>query len=346
MTALNGVRQTGESDCSGRVRTLHRFGQAQRLVNTRALDRESWLALRRQGVGGSDAAAAVGLHPYRSPLELWLDKTGRQGGRGSESVDPKSPAWWGQLLEPTVADAYAQVTGRKVRRVNAILQHPEHSWMIANLDREVVGDADVQILEVKTTGPWEAKRWRNGVPQHVQLQVQHQLAVTGMQAADIAVLIGGQQLEIHRLERDEVVIERLIALERAFWSCVEADTPPQPDGSQSSADALRELYPESHTGQTLDFQEDAELGRVFAELQQVREESTALRRREDGLKQRIQAAMGEAEKAIFPTGTVTWKRSAPARRLDAKALKASHPELVAAYEQEQAGSRTFRIYDA
>jgi len=328
-----------------RSRGPERWGQAHRLVETRDLDRQAWLAIRRGGIGGSDAAAAVGLHPYRSPLELWLDKTGRQGESGSESADPKSPAWWGQLLEPTVADAYAQVTGRKVRRVNAILQHPEHSWMIANLDREVVGDPQVQILEVKTTGPWEAKRWRDGVPEHVQLQVQHQLAVTGVQAADVAVLIGGQNLEIHRIEREEVVIEQLIALEKAFWRLVEIDTPPPPDGSDSAGQALKALYPESHGEQTLDFQDDAELARVFAELQRVREESTALRRREDGLKQRIQAAMGEAEKAVFPTGTVTWKQSAPSRRIDTKALQADYPELVAHYRQEVPGSRRFTIRD-
>ncbi|MCG5539381.1 YqaJ viral recombinase family protein [Halorhodospira sp. 9622] len=331
--------------CRQRSRGPERWGQAHRLVETRDLDRQAWLAIRQGGIGGSDAAAAVGLHPYRSPLELWLDKTGRQGETGSESADPKSPAWWGQLLEPTVADAYAQVTGRKVRRVNAILQHPEHSWMIANLDREVVGDPQVQILEVKTTGPWEAKRWRDGVPEHVQLQVQHQLAVTGMQAADVAVLIGGQNLEIYRIDRDEAVIDRLIALEQAFWRLVEIDTPPPPDGSDSAGQALKALYPESQSGQTLDLQEDAELGRSFAELQRLRETIAEQRRREESLKQRIQAAMGEAEKAVFPTGTVTWKRSAPSKRVDTKALQADCPDLVAAYQQQVPGSRRFTIRD-
>ncbi|BAU58140.1 phage-related protein [Halorhodospira halochloris] len=328
-----------------RSRAPEHWGQAHRLVETRDLDRATWLSIRRGGIGASEAAAVIGMHPYSSPLEVWLDKSGRQVEQSAESVDPQNPAWWGQLLEPTVADAYAQVTGRKVRRVNAILQHPEHPWMLCNLDREVVGDPDIQILEIKTTGVMEARRWRNGVPQHVQLQVQHQLAVTGQRAADVAVLIGGQNLEIHRIERDEDVIERLIALEQAFWSCVEADTPPRPDGSESSAQALRELYQESHVGVVVDFQEDAELGRSFAQLQRVREEIAERRRREDVLKQSIQAAMGEAEKAIFPTGTVTWKQSAPSNRVDTKALEADYPELVARYKQQVPGSRRFTIRD-
>ncbi|MEN1641690.1 lambda-exonuclease family protein, partial [Pseudomonas aeruginosa] len=106
----------------------------------------------------------------------------------------------------------------KVRRINAVLQHadPELPWMLANIDREVNGADDVQILECKTAGINGARLWKEGVPEYVQLQVMHQLAVTGKQAADVAVLLGGQTLEIHRIERDEQMIARLIELERQF----------------------------------------------------------------------------------------------------------------------------------
>ena len=85
----------------------------------------------------------------------------------------------------------ATLTGNKVRRVNAVLGHPQVPWMLANIDREVVGAADVQILECKTAGINGAKLWRDGVPEYIQLQVMHQLAVTGKQAADVTVLICG-----------------------------------------------------------------------------------------------------------------------------------------------------------
>lgn len=100
---------------------------------------------------------------------------------------------WARVLDPIVAEQYALRTGNKVRRVNAILQHPTHPWMLANLDREVVGDSEVQMLECKTARINGAKLWRNGVPEYVQ--VMHQLAVTEQQAADVAVLISGQKLE-------------------------------------------------------------------------------------------------------------------------------------------------------
>lgn len=200
---------------------------ALRLIDTKELPREDWLTVRKQGIGSSDAGAAVGLNPYKSQLELWLEKTGRD--TTLPKIDPhdeESPAYWGNVLEPIVAWHYSKRTGKKVRRINAVLQHPdpELPWMLANIDREVNGADDVQILECKTAGINGARLWKEGVPEYVQLQVMYQLAVTGKQVADVAVLLGGQHLEIYRIERDEQVIARVIELERKFWHYVQTET--------------------------------------------------------------------------------------------------------------------------
>src|SRR4051812_40438536 len=126
-------------------RPTHRPRAALRLVSTRGLDREKWLAVRQQGIGSSDAAAAVGLNPYKSQLELWLEKTGQAKASGPHEDDGASPTYWGTLLEPIVAAQYTRKSGNRVRRVNAVLVHAEHPWMLANLDREVVGSFGVQI---------------------------------------------------------------------------------------------------------------------------------------------------------------------------------------------------------
>lgn len=262
--------------------TLSKPRSALRLVKTKALPREDWLAVRKRGIGSSDAAAAVGLNPYKSPLELWMEKTGRDGTLPkADPHDEESPLYWGTILEPIVAAHYSRRSGNRVRRVNAVLQHPDPqlSWMLANLDREVLGAGDVQILECKTAGINGALLWKEGVPEYVQLQVMHQLAVTGKQAADVAVLLGGQQLEIHRIERDERLIARLIRLEQQFWQYVVTDTPPPADGSASADAALRCLFPEDN-GQRLDFTRDLQLSAAFAELQAVREAIAAQEYRE------------------------------------------------------------------
>ena len=323
--------------------TLHKPRPALRLVKTNDLPREDWLEVRKQGIGSSDAAAAVGLNPYKSQLELWLEKTGRDGNL--PKVDPhdeESPMYWGNILEPIVAAHYTKRTGNRVRRINAVLQHPDPAlpWMLANIDREVTGVPDVQILECKTAGINGARLWKEGVPEYVQLQVHHQLAVTGKQAADVAVLLGGQHLEIHRIERDEVLIKNLIQLERQFWHYVESDTPPMADGSESGDLALRCLYPKD-TGSTVDFSLDCELSAIFSDLVALRSNIAEQEKLEAKLKQKLQQAMGSASGAVFETGVVTWKKAKDSVVLDLPTLLKDHPDLLQRYPLVRAGSRRF-----
>jgi len=318
---------------------------ALRLVTTKDLPRDDWLDIRKQGIGSSDAGAAVGLNPYQSALELWLLKTGRDGGL--PKIDPNdetSPMYWGTLLEPIVAAHYTRRTGHRVRRINAVLQHPDadKAWMLANIDREVIGAGDVQILECKTAGEFGARLWRHGVPEYVICQVQHQLAVTGKTAADVCVLICGQEIRIYRIDRDDALIARLIELERRFWHYVETDTPPPADGSDSAEVALRCLYPQD-SGNTLDLIHDREMSAVFADLVAIREAIASREEIEAALKQRILQRMGEASRAIFETGSVSWKRSKDGSGLDLVKLLQDQPDLSQRYALTKPGSRRFLV---
>lgn len=314
-----------------------------RLINTKKLDRQAWLAVRKQGIGSSEAAAAVGLNPFQSQLALWLQKTGCDSEMPHiDENDDTHPVYWGNLLEPVVAQHYSKRTGRKVRRINAVLQHPNEPWMLANIDREIIGSDEVQILECKTAGINGAKLWKDGVPEYVQIQVMHQLAVTGKQAADVAVLIGGQELQIHRIERNEAAIAHLIELERRFWQYVEQDIAPPADGSLSAEQALRCLFPQDN-GETADFTHDADLNGVFDDLLALRRTIQTAEKEEGRLKQRIQQEMGEAAKALFRSGSVSWKRSKDSTVLDTVKLSAEHPALLAQYQTVKSGSRRFLL---
>ena len=316
---------------------------ALKLVKTNDLNREQWLNVRKGGIGSSDAAAAVGLNPYKSQLELWMEKTGRDDNLPKvDPYDESSPMYWGTLLEPIVSAHYTRRTGNKVRRVNAVWQHPYQPWMLANLDREVMGAPDVQILECKTAGINGARLWKDGVPEYVQLQVMHQLAVTGHQAADVAVLIGGQELQVHRIERDESLISNLTELERQFWGYVERNEAPPADGSDSADLALRCLYPKDG-GQVLDLSQDLEMSAAFSDLLAVRQVLSTHTQLEAQLKQRIQQRMGEASQAIFDGGDVTWKRSKDTTVLDTASLCKEQPELVQRYSMPKPGSRRFLV---
>ena len=249
-----------------------------------------------------------------------------------------------RLLEPIVAAHYTRRTGNKVRKINAVLQHPDpdKAWMLANIDREVIGADDVQILECKTAGEFGARLWLDGPPEYVQCQVQHQLAVTGKAAADVCVLICGQEIRVYRIARDDALIAGLIALERQFWRYVETDTEPPADGSDSADTALRCLYPHDY-GQTLNLKQDRDMSTAFADLVAIREEIAHRQKVEAELKQKIQQRMGDASRALFETGSVSWKRSKDSLGLDLPKLLQAQVDVFQRYPLVVPGSRRFLI---
>lgn len=311
-----------------------------RLVSTQNLSREDWLAARRQGIGGSDAAASVGLCKYKSPLELWIEKTGRKPGA---DLSGKEAVYWGTVLEPVIANVYAEKTGARVRKVNAILQHPQHPFMLANLDRSISNHPDGSgLLEIKTAGWRSAPMWDEGVPESYQCQVLHQLAITGKPWADVAVLIGGQDFRIYRIERDEEQINALIQLETQFWKSVTDDVAPASDGSASSGKALTYLFPKD-SGEAIDYSQDKDLNDVFSQLVQARLQLDAAEAREQRLKQSLQQHMGNATTALFASGKVSWKTAKASQTTDLERLKREHTEIINQYATTKPGSRRFQV---
>lgn len=323
-----------------------RTSSAKRLVNTKDLAYQDWLEVRKQGIGSSDCAAACGLNPYMSMLELWMIKTGRIQQSIEDESEGHAPLYWGKQLEPLVAEYYSMHTNYKVRRVNAVLQHPEPDkhFMLANLDYSVVGDADVQILECKTAGEHGAKLWRDGVPLYVLCQVQHQLAVTGKKAAHICVLICGHETRIFKVTRSESVIQHIVNAERYFWECVESDTPPDADASESAAKALQLLYPQHVPLSVEDLSQNEHANQLFNQLIQEKHQIEKHQNNFDETKHHIQMLMKHKERAVFSDGSVVWKKAKDRVALNTQALLQHQPDLIQLYPLEKSGSRRFNIY--
>ncbi|KAF1011348.1 MAG: hypothetical protein GAK29_04967 [Acinetobacter bereziniae] len=189
-------------------------------------------------------------------------------------------------------------------------------------------------------GTWRQAlaRWRTSL--YVLCQVQHQLAVTGKKAAHIC----GHETRIFKVNRSESVIQHIIHAERHFWECVEKDTPPDADASESAAKALQQLYPEHVPLTITDLSEDEQANQQFEQLIQVRHQIEKHQEQFDLLKHQLQAKMQQAERATFKTGSVTWKKSKDSISLDSKALLKSHPEYLNQFPQSKQGSRRFNIY--
>lgn len=313
---------------------------AVRLVSTKNLSREEWLNVRGGGIGSSDAAVAVGISPYKSPLELWLEKTGRQEAPDLAANDA---VFWGTTLEHIIATVYAERTGVKVRRLNAVLQHPEHPFMLANLDRVVQHPTDGNgILEVKTAGVNSARFWEEGVPDSYQCQVLHQLAVTSKEWCDVAVLIGGQDFRVYRVVRDDAKIADLIQREAQFWQYVIDDIPPPVDGSESSGRALASMYP-SDRGDVLDCSEDTGMNKLFSDYWAYRQQREDAEVQEELLKQQLQERLGFASGAVLGDARISWRKSKDATTTDFKRLGEEHPDWVKPYEIPKPGTRRFIV---
>lgn len=215
--------------------------QAKVLVNTLNMDHKQWLQARMQGIGGSDVSAIAGLNKWKSPVQVFLEKT-----QVIKKDDVQSEAaYFGNVLEEVVAKEFSKRTELKVQRRNAILQHPEYPWMLANVDRLIVGEKIG--LECKTASEYFKKEWGDEeVPTAYILQCQHYMAVTGYEAWWIAVLIGGNKFVYKKIEREEELIQYIIDIEKSFWqNHVEKNEPPMFDGSEASAELLKHLYPNS-----------------------------------------------------------------------------------------------------
>ena len=181
-------------------------------MNSNDNSKIEWLKRRQCGIGGSDVGAIMGVNSYKSAYEVYLDKISE-----IEKVEPESEAaYWGTKLEEIVATEFHIRTGKKVRRDNKHLVHKDYPFMVANIDRRIVGENS--ILECKTANSFMTKEWEaDEVPASYLLQCQHYLAVTGANKCYIAVLIGGQKFIFKEIERDEELINLIIDAEKTFW---------------------------------------------------------------------------------------------------------------------------------
>jgi len=307
------------------------------LVSTKDMPREEWLRWRSKGIGGSDAGVIAGVNKWKSPVELYLEKIG-------EGIPPEAgeSAYWGTVLEDVVAKEFETRHGFRVQKVNEMLQHKEHPFMIGNIDRLILSSAKHDkpgILECKTTSVFNKDAWEDdNIPDSYLIQVQHYLAVTGYEYAYIAVLIGGQRYMDKFIPRDDELIEILIKKEQEFWNCVETGNPPEFDGSDASSNLLSSLFPES---QPTEIQLFSEAGELIDQYEEAKE----LERTYKGVKEeacnKLKNMLGENEAGIYRDKKVVWK-SFTTNRLDSKKLKAEKPDVYEEYIKESP-SRRFDI---
>lgn len=293
------------------------------LVLPAGADRPQWLAARRSGLGGSEVSTLVGLTRYESPYELWLDKTGQV-----PLVDetPSEAAEMGTLLEPVVRDRFARVMDLAVHQVGTYRSR-QWPWMMANPDGIC---SDGTGYEGKTCSQWVAHDWRDGqTADHAELQAQWGMAVTGLPAWHVAVLIGGQHNEYRLIERDEDLIGVLVEVSHRFWhEHVLTRQPPAWDGSDAAVRYLTDRYPRAAVGTVADIDAD-ERDEIVVDREKSVASAKAAIADAEAVKNRVRALMGGAEQLMCgDTVVATWKNIG---QFSEKRFRAEHPDLAATY---------------
>lgn len=263
----------------------------------------AWLALRQQGIGGSDVPAILGLSPYKSRLTLWLEKRGE--------IDPApvgAAAERGVILEDAVATMYSRQTGRRLRQSHGMYVRRDAPWMYASLDRLTVG-ADQRIVEVKTSA---SPAWSlHPVPPDVVAQVRWQMIVTGLRTVDVAALLGGLVFRVETVEADDAVHDEIVAEVSAFWQSVQDGVQPAPSHLDTSL--LGSVYRGDPDETIYGTESDAALLRRYLE---ARAAAASADREVADVEVQIKDAMRSATRLDADGIIATWREAAGRETID------------------------------
>lgn len=295
-------------------------------VSVGQLDRTKYL-------GGSDVAGILGISPWRTPLDIYLDKI-----EPRKEVDPSKQRIFirGQRMEPYVIDLLAEETGLEIVGRGNRYRDKEHDFLAAEIDAEA---ATGENIEIKTVSPFKSKEWgdiqTDEIPVHYTAQAMHGLMVTGKQVCVFGVLIGGDDFRIYRVERDDETITAIRQKEVEFWDRIQRRDPPPP----SQVSDINRLFSTDAGGL---IEANGNILEAYNELRALRTQAKAMIEAADSLEERIKLFMGgNAFLALNGMQLASWK-SQDSRRFDQKAFAAAHPQLFEQFKTVIT-SRVFRL---
>ena len=305
---------------------------------TTEMTHQQWLDMRKKSVGGSEIAAALGLSRWRSPFDVWAEKTGHV----TRKDEPTDAMRFGTLLEPVIRKEFARRNGLEVCECPYILAHKDYPFMTCNLDGYVkLPDGSCAVLEIKTANTFASDDWANmGAPIEYVMQVQYYLAITQMRFAYLAVLIGSSDYRQVIIERDDEVIAVIIEKLKDFWKMVETNTPPPVRGMDNNI--LASLYPNSRTTVMALGKEHEAILTQYEEAKKAMDEAKKLK---EDAEAKLKALMQDNEVACCGEYKVSWKSSSRTTFSSDKAKELLNMEQIKSCMVESS-VRTFRVTKA
>lgn len=307
---------------------------------------DPWLHARKRGIGGSDAAAVLGLGDFKSAFEVYLDKVGRHPDGLTIPDNPKM--YWGRVLEDPVGDHTARITGCVHVKPTWLYQHRDIDYMLGSPDRIALDPLrdTPGVYEGKTCGEYMGDKWgedeSDEPAMYALIQAVHYMDVLDFTWADISVLIGGQDFRHYRVERDDELISMLRAYEADFWDHVLRKEEPPASGSISDKELLQRLYEAVHDKQLLVGEEAVELSREYRAAHKV---FKAAEKEKETAGNRLRQLLGDAEIAVDVNNRVvaTWKGH-ETTKFEQKRFQETSPHLAATYTHKER-QRTLSVKD-
>lgn len=307
-------------------------GMPRKIVNTKEISHEEWVALRKKSLGGSDAGSVCGMNPYSSQITLYADKKGL-----SKEREDNEAMRLGRDLEQYVAMRYSEMTGNPVRNDNFMYADDEYDFLTANIDRRIVGQNGG--LECKTMSSFNGYNLEaDEIPGQYFCQCQHYCMVMGFDFIDLAVLVFQRGVYVIRIVRDDDFIAQLRAAEVDFWTnFVEKDIIPAPDGSEASIDTLKQLYPEATKDTEVDI---LGLDQMVIDYKAADDLAKQYKEKAEAIKAAICLKLGDFETGRGESYGCSWKTQSK-DVVDTKRLKAEFPDI---YKQvvRESSYRVFR----
>jgi len=281
---------------------------------------------RKHYIGASDAAAVVGMSRWKTPLQIWAEKTGQVE---PEDISGRLAVKLGNRLEEVVAELFTAETGKKVHRVSEPFVHKLYPFIVCHIDRKVDGES--AILQCKTVSAWKAKEWdEEEIPHEYIIQEIHELACTGYDRAYIAVLIGNQDFKWKVIERDNFVINDLINREVKFWTDFVSKKVMPETITKDDSGVLFELFPHSKPGAIIQIGDKADI--LVDSIKSMQQDYNNLEGLIDQQKNELRALIGEAEAGEGIKWIVTNKTQSAAR-INTELLKKEQPGIYQSYSK-------------
>jgi putative phage-type endonuclease len=271
--------------------------------------RKEWLDLRMHDVTSTEVAALFNISPYATEFELWY----RKKAETVVELDGNERMRWGERLQDAIANGIAEDYGWDIRHMSEYMRIPELR-MGASFDYAIGDDG---LLEVKNV---DALVFRDGwlvegddleAPPHIELQIQHQLAVSGRKYARIGALIGGNRVALIHRDADTQIIETIKMRVKAFWESIEANKPPHPDYVRD-CEFISKLYNYAEPGKILDARDDAYIARMCANYREASEAAKKADERKQAIKAELLTRIGSAEKVLGEDYSITASLVGPA----------------------------------